>query len=124
MDKIPDQLKRFWEPCDKDQAFFHITTKQNYQSIKNCGYIEPRDPSVRKWAGMKAIFLSDPDDELYAKYAARVVEHVKEKHEHLVKLHIKTKNQLYKSTHPTRTFQVISLSKIPVDEIVSVEPLI
>ncbi len=118
---IPEEYKKFWQPYRTDKALLHLTTKANFENIKKIGHIEPRDPSPKYWAGMKAIFLSDPDDPLYAESLKHVLAHVKEKQEDLIRLHIKTKNDLYKSTDPARTFQVISLDRISSEEILELE---
>jgi len=72
---------------------------------------------------MEAIFLADSDDPLYADSLKHVLVHVKEKQENLLRLHIQTKNKLYKSTDPARTFQVMSLDPIRVEDIIEVERL-
>ena len=119
--KIPEEYRKFWEPYRTDKILLHLTTKANFENIKKIGHIEPRDPSPKYWAGMKAIFLSEPDDPLYAESLKHVLAHVKEKQEALVRLHIKTGNGLYKSTDPARTFQVISLDPISSDDILELE---
>lgn len=120
---IPKEYREYWEPYRGDKILLHITTKLNFENIKKIGCIEPRDPSPKHWTGMKAIFLSDPDDPLYPASLEHVLAHVKEKHEALIQLHIKTKNHLYRSIDPARTFQVISLDPIDIDDIVKVESL-
>ncbi|MDP2676097.1 MAG: hypothetical protein Q8O83_00195 [bacterium] len=120
---IPKQYKQYWHPYKTQKTLFHLTTKINFKNIKKIGHIEPRDPSPKHWSGMKAIFLSDPDDSLYADSLKHVLAHVKEKHEELLRLHIKTNNELYKSNDPKRTFQIISLDRINIKEIIKIEIL-
>ena len=120
---IPEKYKQYWQPYKTKKTVFHLTTEINFKHIKKIGHIEPRDPSPKHWAGMKAIFLSNPDDPLYAGSLKHVLAHVKEKHKKLLRLHIKTKNELYKSNDPKRTFQVISLDPISIQEIIKIETL-
>lgn len=121
---IPTEYQKYWIPCETNKVLFHLTTKANFENIKEVGHLEPRDPSPKYWSGMKAIFLADPDDPLYADSLRHVLAHVKEKHEELLRLHIRTKNKLYKSVDPERTFQVMSLEPIDTREIVAVEALV
>ena len=118
---IPIEYKDLWEPYKTDEILYHLTTKENFGDIKKMGHIEPRDPSPKHWAGMQAVFLAEPNDPLYAESLKHVLAHVKEKHEELLRLHIKTNNNLYKSTDPARTFQVASLTPISLEEIVEIE---
>jgi hypothetical protein len=120
---IPEKYRQYWESYKTDKVLLHLTTRANLENIKKVGHIEPRDPSPKYWAGMEAIFLADPDDPLYAESLKHVLAHVKEKHKELLRLHIKTKNELYKSTDPARTFQVMSLDPIYLDDIVEMEDL-
>ena len=120
---IPEEYRKFWEPYITDKTLMHLTTRINLENIKKVGHIEPRDPAPKHWAGMKAIFLSDSDDLLYVDSLKHVLAHVQEKQEDLIRLHIKTKNELYKSTDPARTFQVISLDPISIKEILELENL-
>lgn len=99
----------------------HNTTVDNLAAIERSGFIEPRDPAPKHWAGLVAVFMADVSDQLYLPAMAEVLGHVGEKAEALVRLHIATRNVLYRSIDPRRTFQVISLDPIPFDEIVEVE---
>lgn len=121
---IPEEYRKYWQPYKTDKILLHLTTKANFENIKKVGHIEPRDPSPKHWAGMKAIFLADPDDPLYIESLKHVLAHVKEKQEKLIRLHIKTKNELYKSTDSARTFQVMSLEPIKIEDVVKIEDLI
>lgn len=120
--QIPEQYRKFWKPFNTDEILYHLTTAENLIKIKESG-LAPKDPSPKYWGGMKAIFMAYPDDPLYEKTQKNVLAHVKEKHKSLVRLHIKTKNNLYKSVDPERTFQVISLDPIPTSDIVRIEEL-
>ncbi|KKU48685.1 hypothetical protein A3H10_00950 [Candidatus Uhrbacteria bacterium RIFCSPLOWO2_12_FULL_46_10] len=120
---IPEEYRQYWEPYKTDKVLLHLTTRVNFENIKKVGHIEPRDPFPKHWAGIKAIFLADPDDPLYAESLKYVLAHVKEKHKGLLRLHIKTKNDLYKSKDPARTFQVMSLSPIYFEDIIEIENL-
>ena len=124
MDKrIPKVYQHLWKPYQTNKTLFHLTTLANWEAITRLGYLEPRDPSPRNWAGMKAIFMADPDDPLYPSSLPHVLAHVKKKEEELVRLHIQTSNQLYRSIDPERTFQVASLDPIPIDQVIDVEPI-
>jgi hypothetical protein len=48
---------------------------------------------------------------------------VRTKDEALVRLHVKTANELWKSNDPKRTFQVMTLDAISADDIVEVEEI-
>ena len=121
--RIPKAYQTLWAPFEYDGVLYHLTTKNNLDSIQKVGYIEPRDPAPRNWAGMKAIFMGYADDPLYAPSQKNVHAHIKKKGDKLVRLQIKTTNPLYRSKDPERTFQVMSLDPIPVNDIVSTEEL-
>ncbi len=121
---IPEEYKKYWKPFATKGVLYHLTTKENFESIKKLWHLEPRDPSPKYRAGLKAIFLADPTDPLYHETLKNVLAHVKEKHEHLLRLHIKTDNKLYKSIDPERTFQVVSLKPILFEQIVKIEELV
>ncbi len=121
--RIPQEYQRLWSPYETDKVLYHLTTKEGLTGIMILGHIEPRDPTPRNWAGMKTIFMADPDDPIYLDSLPNVMAHAKKKGEHLIRLHIKTTNTLYRSTDPERTFQVMSLDPIPVAAIVDQEDL-
>jgi hypothetical protein len=73
---------------------------------------------------MRAVFMADPTDPRYQDTLLDVLEHVRTKDEQPVRLHIQTRNELWKSTDPKRTFQVMSLDSIDSREIVHVEEVI
>lgn len=120
MNSIPENYQRLWRPFMTKMILYHLTTDENLKKIKQQGLI-PNDPAPKYWTGMKAIFLSFPNDPLFQKVQKDVTDHVREKGQKLVKLHIKTKNQLYRCQDPKRTFQVISLTPIKPDEITKIE---
>lgn len=113
---IPEEYRSYWQPFTTKMVLYHLTTEENLQDIQKNGLI-PRDPAPKHWSGLKAVFLSFPNDPLFKKTQKDVTEHVRSKGQNLVKLHVKTKNQLFRSTDPKRTFQVISLDRIPTFEI-------
>lgn len=121
LQNIPEQYRHLWKPYKTEGVLYHLTPKKNLEDIKSHGGLDPRDPSPKHWAGMTAVFLADPSDPLYEKTLPDVLQHVKDKHEEVVRLHIKTNNDLFKSVDPRRTFQVISLGKISFDDIIEVE---
>ncbi len=114
---IPPLYSVYWKPYQTQNLLHHITTKKNVDSIRRHG-LEPRDPSPRPWAGMKAVYMAEPNDPLYDKSEQAVLGHVRKKGENPVLLQIKTNNKLYKSIEPGRTFQVISVDHIGPEEIV------
>ncbi len=118
---IPSEYLKYWQPYKTSKTLFHLTTKENLKNIQKVGHIEPRDPSPKYWSGMKAVFLADSDDPLYSDSLKHVLAHVKEKHEKLLRLHVRTKNELFKSSDPKRTFQVMSLEPIRIEDIIKVE---
>ena len=119
---IPEPYAKYWQPFQTGQTLYHITTRQNVQSIKRHG-LEPRDPFPRPWAGMKAVYLADPAEPAFESAKPHVVAHVREKGEEPVLLKIRTNNRLFKSAGPTRLFQVISLDPVPAGDIVGEQPL-
>ncbi len=120
-ERIPQEYQAFWQPYESNKTLFHLTTINNLEEIKKAGYVEPRDPAPRNWAGMKSIFMADPDDPIYHDSLPNVLAHAKKKGDQLVRLHINTKNRLYRSIDPERTFQVMSLDPISVDDITDIE---
>lgn len=120
--RIPEAYRSLWEPITTKVILYHMTTRENLPSILAHGLL-PKDPSPKHWAGLKAVFLSLPNDPVFKTAHHDVQAHVAEKGEEVVRLHIKTKNQLYRSTDPKRTFQVISLDQISPDDITMVEDL-
>ena len=69
---------------------------------------------------MKAVFLGDPDDAT-APSAEKLSKHVKESGEKLIRLYIKTNNQLYKSSWPGREWHIMSLNPILVQDVLKTE---
>lgn len=122
-ENIPEEYRIYWRPYVGQKILFHLTTGPNWESIKSSGWIEPRDPAPRRWAGMSAVYMSDPDDPIYFEQIHGVLNHVRTKHDKCFRLHIKTDNHLYKSIESERTFQVISLEPISASQIVKVEEL-
>ncbi len=120
MDNIPIQYQQYWKPFKTADTLYHLTTASNIEDIQAHGLL-PRDPNPKHWKGMRAIFMAYPKDPLYIETQKNVLAHVKEKGEELIRLHIKTNNNLYKSTDPERTFQVISLDPIPARDIIRYE---
>lgn len=119
--RIPHEYQSLWVPTDFNGVVCHLTTQENWAGIQATGHIQPRDPAPRNWAGMTAIFLANPDDLQYIESFPKVLAHVKKKHPHTLRLHIKTKNKLWRSLDPERLFQIMSLDPIDVSEIVKVE---
>lgn len=119
---VPEPYVKFWKMYVTDTILNHISLHKNIAAIKRNG-LEPRDPFPRPWAGMKAIFMGEPTDPMYSRSEQAVIEHVKKKGERPILLHIKTRNRLYKSVEPRRTFQVISVDPIRPEEIVDFEEL-
>lgn len=122
-ERIPIEYRELWKQYSEHKPLYHLTTKQGLEGIKQIGHIEPRDPAPRNWAGMKAIFMADPDDALYQDSLPNVLAHARKKGDHLYRLTIKTNNQLYRSLDPERTFQVMSLDPIKYEDILDVEDL-
>ena len=121
--KIPTKYKKYWKEYKTKKTLLHITTLESYKNIIKIGYLEPRDPSPKYWAGMIAIFLSDPKDKIYKDSLKNVIAHISKKGKKLVRLHIVTSNRLFRCLDPERTFQVVSLESISVDDIKKIEYL-
>ncbi len=121
--QIPKEYRHLWEPYQSNGILFHLTAAEGLKGIRELGYIEPRDPAPRNWAGMRAIFMADSEDPMYQESLPNVLAHARKKGNHLFRLHIKTKNKLYRSTDPERTFQIISLEPIKLADISKVEDL-
>lgn len=117
---IPKEYLQYWKPWQTDKVLLHVTKIEYWENIQRIGFIEPRDPSPQHWAGMKAIFLGDPDDKS-GPSPEKLSKHVKDSGEKLIKLWIKTNNQLYKSSWPGREWHVMTLDPIPVSQIVKTE---
>ncbi len=124
MPELPKKYSQFWKPLKSKGTLYHLTTKQNLARIKQYGFLKPQDPNPKYWSGMKAVFMADPKDPLYKQTLNDVKDHVKSKHNDLIRLHIRTNNQLYKSLDPKRTFQVASLEPIKISDIVYIETVI
>ncbi len=123
MPSIPEEYGNFWVPYKPAGVLYHLTTAENYAKIVEQGFIKPRDPAPKHWAGMVAVFMADPTDSLYEKTLADVLAHVKAKHEKVVRLHLELDQPLFRSTDLPRTFQVASLTPISAEHIVKVEEL-
>lgn len=122
-ERIPAEYRHLWVPYTSDKVLFHLTTADGLAGIKELGYIEPRDPVPRNWAGMRAIFMADSEDPIYEQSLPNVLAHARKKGDHLIRLHVKTKNKLYRSTDPERTFQIMSLEPLELNDIVEIEDL-
>jgi hypothetical protein len=119
--RIPERYQKLWIAALAVSDLVHHTTSANLAAIEQAGFIEPRDPSPKHWAGLVAVFMADATDPLYLLALTEVLAHVREKDEKLVRLRIRTANTLDRSTDPKRTFQVISLDPIPLREGAEVE---
>jgi hypothetical protein len=119
--RIPAEYRSLWVPALTVAGLVHHTTAANLAAIERDGFIQPRDPSPKHWAGLVAVFMADATDALYRPALADVLRHVGAKAETLVRLHIRSANVLYRSIDTNRTFQVISLDPIPFREVVEVE---
>jgi uncharacterized protein len=119
--RIPEQYAPQWEPFITDGVLYHLTSRRSLEEMYRLGHIVPRDPAPKYWAGMQAVFMADPTDPRYEQTLPNVVKHVRNKREALVRLHIRTANELWKSTDPERTFQVMSLDPISIGDVVEVE---
>lgn len=119
--RIPERYRSMWIAASAVAELAHHTTSENLAAIERAGFIEPRDPSPKHWAGLVAVFMADATDPLYPRALVDVLAHVREKDEKLVRLRIRTANVLYRSTDPKRTFQVISLDPIPFRDVTAVE---
>lgn len=119
--RIPTRYRAQWAPAVAIGDLVHHTTTANLTAIQRDGFLEPRDPSPKHWSGLVAVFMADTTDPLYPASLADVLAHVHEKGETLVRLHVQTKNSLYRSVDPARTFQVISLDPIPLTEVAEIE---
>ena len=113
---IPAPYAKYWRPFRTNGNLYHITTQANLESIRRHGLL-PRDPFPRPWAGMKAVYLADPTEPAYIDAQRHVVAHVRAKGGEPVLLKIHVPSQLYKSSDPSRSFQVISLDRIPPESI-------
>ncbi len=84
------------------------------------GVLLPRDPAPNQWAGLAAVFLTDPTDPFFEVSYASVINHVRAKHHDVVRLHVRTQNPLWRS-HEEGKSQIISLAPISVAEIMEAE---
>lgn len=120
---IPERYKKYWIPYRTAKLLVHVTTVRNYSRMQKTGKIEPRDPSPQQWAGMKAVFLSDPQGSLYRRSVRKLLAHIKADRQKLVRLYIRTTNNLYKCNSPGRTFHRMSLNPISTKDIRQVEEI-
>lgn len=118
--KIPQQYRQYWVPFKTEKVLLHITKAENWKNIQKTGYLEPHDPEPQHWAGMKAVFLGDPNDSA-APSSKGLSKHVKKTGEKLIRLYIKTSNQLFKSNAPGRAWHVMTLEPISVKDILKTE---
>lgn len=119
---IPSEYRDSWEAFESDREFYHLTSEQNFESMRDAGRIEPVDPAPDDWAGMEAVFLLDPADPQFPTHRPDVRDHADANdRSHVVRLVIETANTLYRCTEPEETFQVVSLDPISLDDIVRVE---
>jgi hypothetical protein len=120
---FPKEYKKFWEPYTKGTILQHLTTRENFKNIKEDGVLKPYDPAPKQWAGLAAVFLMDPDDFQHEHAFLSIFSHVREKHMEVVRLHVYTRNFLWRSAHGDQVPQIISLDPIPVSEIVQVDEI-
>lgn len=121
MNTIPEQYRSDWSPWYTEGLLIHITKKEHWEEIQKHGALEPRDPNPQHWAGMKAIFFFDEDHALTPEALEKMRAHVKKSGEQLVRLYIKTANQIYQSTTSDRAFHIMTLDPIPLKEIIKSE---
>lgn len=119
--RILERYRALWVRAVRVGQLVHHTTTANLAAIERDGFIEPRDPSPKHWAGLVAVFMADATDALYGPALVDVLGHVREKDEKLVRLHIRTENPLYRSVDPKRTFQIVSLDPIAFSDVTDVE---
>jgi hypothetical protein len=118
---IPSRYRSLWVPFRTRAELHHLTTEAGLISIRRSGFVEPRDPAPHHWEGMVAVFLADPGDPLYEPSLPHVLRHVSARGEPVVRLVVRTGQQLYRSVDPERTFQVVCLERLPAAAIVRVE---
>ncbi|MGD0510915.1 MAG: hypothetical protein ABSA33_03680, partial [Candidatus Micrarchaeaceae archaeon] len=121
--RIPKRYRKFWYKFKTNSVLYHITPRANLKNIMKKG-LEPRDPAPRNWRGMHAVFMGYPRSSEYKPALKNVLAHAKKKSEDVVRLHIRTKQQLYRSSNPSRTFQVMSLDYVPARCIIKIEDIL
>jgi len=120
--RFPQEYRHFWEPYTASSALYHLTTRENYNRIMREGVLLPRDPAPNQWAGLAAVFLTDPNDLFFDVSYASVLNHVRTKHHDVVRLHVRTQNPLWRSNEGGIS-QIVSLRPISFSEIINVEHL-
>lgn len=118
---FPKEYKEYWELFTGDSVLYHITTEENYHCIRREGALKPCDPAPYQWAGLTAVFLTDSQDPSFEISYAAVLRHMQTtKHGKMVRLGIRTQNSLWRSDEEGIA-EIISLSSIPVREIILAE---
>lgn len=117
--RIPSQYQQFWgSPMVFDRPLVHITTQENFFSMRQTSGIKAQDPAPNYWRGIKCVFLSDPLNIKHQENFKAVCEHIKKKGTDLglVILELIVPYYLYPCLDEVRSNQVICLQDIRFDD--------
>lgn len=112
--RIPSKYRHWWIEGAVTDELHHITSEENHEKIKKCGYIEPRDP------------LYEPYWEfMLPHFKAKVLQYKNSgsKNNTLIRLIIKPDARLFRSVQPERTSLVMSLDPVPYSLVERVEKI-
>lgn len=119
MERIPQRLQSQWMPFRTAEILYCLTPAEHLDKVLREGLF----PSYGYLEEIKAIVLAYSKDPLYGPVHDFSVEGFRRQGHEMVRLHICTMNQLFRSLFPNLTYQVISLDKISSSDIVKIEKL-
>ena len=116
MEHHPPQSNTQWMPFRTDEILYCLTPLEHVEVVLKQGLL----PRV-EFLEFPAVSMAYSVDPLYEPVHRFSVEACKRAGEPVARLHIRTKNALYRSLFPNRTYQIISLDPIKPSDIVHIE---
>lgn len=106
-------------PFRTSEILFCLTTADHLETVIREGLV----PRIDYFEDLRAVVLAYSKDPLYGPVHMFSVEGFKKQGLKMIRLHICTNNQLYRSLFPNRTYQVVSLDNISAGDIIKIEKL-
>lgn len=119
MERIPPRLRHQWMPFRTSEILYCLTPAEYVDTVIREGLV----PRFAQYPGLKAILMAYSKDPLYEPVYRFAAEGFMRQGQPIVRLHITTGNNLYRSLLPNRTYEVMSLDPIIPSDIVNIQTM-